>query len=85
MSAIPSVRAPVSDNDQNPAMGLVGSGNTPISAEEISSPDGREPEAQGVAGQGLPEPELLPEADKDISQTVRRSSRPHNPPVRYGH
>ena len=85
MSAIPSVRAPVSENDQNPVMVLVGSGNTPVSAEETSSPDGREPEAQGVAGQGLPEPELLPEADADVSPTVRRSSRAHNPPVRYGH
>ena len=63
-------------------MVLVGSDNTPISAEETSSPDGRGPEAQGVAGQGLPEPT---EADTDISPTVRRSNRPHNPPVRYGH
>ena len=50
-SAIPSVRAPVSDNDQNPVLVLVGSDNTPVSAEETSCQEGREPDAQEVAGQ----------------------------------
>ena len=83
-SATPDNGLTAPSSDQNPAMVVDGSEST---MESITSQGSSEPDAPDHVASNSPEPQLPPESvsGTDTEPTVRRSNRPHNPPVRYGH